>query len=510
MSKRLSHAALAAAVALYPLGASFPFAFIFAGEANGVDVVTHPIGYTGTGGNLTISVGIDPTSVNASDMVVPTQNAIQVLNGLASTTGNLLTGASTNVPFTEYDFESVLLHELGHSMGLAHCNLGAGAGADSEFTNSTDGVNNAFDADDGVDNIDGSDDDVRGDDVNLNYFKQADNNPFTIAGTIDATTYSRDILDLPVGDLYSANASQALGNSGLATDTEAVMQQGSPNGQAQRTLAADDVAGLRYAMTGVDEAAGTSDDYTYTLTYAGLTTTADITLDFDASETGFAVSQSSGSFLGGGHVAITGNNVYFHPTVVTWFFNQVALPVSLVAFDAAATDVGVELAWRTASEVDHDHFRLERSRDLRTWTRVARVRYPVREDATGARDYRHVDADVTAGDWYYRLTAVGTDGQEATADPVAVRVGGRGDGFALRGFPLLEEGCAELVARQAGSARLALVDAGGRPVAEWRQRVLAGPNELDLSRLRALPNGAYFLRVALAGEAITERVTLFR
>ena len=39
--------------------------YIFAGDSNGLDVVTHPKGYTGTGGPLSVSVCIDPASPNA-------------------------------------------------------------------------------------------------------------------------------------------------------------------------------------------------------------------------------------------------------------------------------------------------------------------------------------------------------------------------------------------------------------------------------------------------------------
>lgn len=308
------------------------FAFIFAGEANGVDVVAFPNGYNGTGGVVNVSVGIDPTSANAADMVTPTRNTISIINGLAPTTGNLTTA---NVPAAEWDFESVLLHEMLHSVGLAHPNLGTSV-ADvenmtdlnnqRESSNSTDGVDNTFNLDPGADNIYGSSDDVRGDDVNLNWFQISNNNPFTIAATVDSTTYSRDLADLPTGQTWSTNAERTVADElfGFAS-TEAAAQQGSPNGEAQRTLGHDDVAGLRFAMAGSDHLAGTADDYTLNLTYAGLTATADIVIDFDSSQTSFAVSTSSGATLGDDAV-ITGTEVYFHETAVTWFFNDVLIP----------------------------------------------------------------------------------------------------------------------------------------------------------------------------------------
>jgi len=305
-----------------PLNSTLPFAFIFAGTANGVDVVAHPIGYFGTGGTITVTVGIDPTSANATDMIISTQNVIDKFNNSVSTVGNVVIAP---LPSGNVDFESVLLHEMGHSLGLAHCNLATESGLAPQFrdyTKSLTGPNGSYDLDPGPDGIIGSADDIRGDDVNLNYFKITDNNPFTIAPTIDQSTYSRDLADLPSGN-YSTNPDRTVSGTLGVPNTEGVMQQGTFGNEAQRTLTADDVAGLRYAMAGVDEIQGTADDYTLVLTYAGLTTSADIVIDFDNSETGFAVSQSGGVFLNSNHISITQNNIYFN-TGFSWYFNTVS------------------------------------------------------------------------------------------------------------------------------------------------------------------------------------------
>ena len=84
-------------------------AYIFAGEVNGEDIITHPSGYTGIGGNVVVNVCVVPGTANASVMQVSVQNTLNVWNALASTTPNL---QSANVPSGQIDFESVLLHEV--------------------------------------------------------------------------------------------------------------------------------------------------------------------------------------------------------------------------------------------------------------------------------------------------------------------------------------------------------------------------------------------------------------
>jgi hypothetical protein len=312
-------------------------AFIFANAGN-EDRITHASGYDGTGGDAFVSVGIDPTSANAAAMRISVENAVRTWDRLVPTSGNLVTDF-TNIPNGAFDFESVFLHELGHSLGLAHVNIGGGSGQ-SEYSNSTPGANGVFNTNPGVDGVIGSSDDVRGDDVNLQYFKIADNNPFTLPanGIVDSTTYSRDLADLPAGHLFATNASRdvAQGVFGIA-NTESVMQQGTFNNEIQRELAVADVLGILYAQSGLDELQGTGDDYDLRLNFVdwdGVSARPDIVVDFDSSETGFAVSQSSGAFLSTDHLRITSNSIFFN-SGFNWHFNSesnaVPEPTSSVA-----------------------------------------------------------------------------------------------------------------------------------------------------------------------------------
>ena len=315
-------------VCLLSSGAANSGAYVFAGSSNGVDVITHPTGYTGSGGTLLVNVCIDPTSPFATDMEIPTQNIINTWNELVPTIGNV-SFSSPGLGFNQADYESVALHELGHCVGLAHPNLASESGlsgADQNYTKTTAGPNTVFDIDAGVDGVIGSSDDVRSDDVNLHWFDIGTNDPFGIQAIVDSTTFSRDLLDLPVGHNFVANADRDVGALLGYADTEAVMQQGTFIGEAQRTLAADDVHTLRLAAGGLDILEGTTDDYTVELVYQGISTTnCDINIKFDANETGFAVCQLGGTFVSGGtgtHVSITSADIFFNPNSADWYFNQ--------------------------------------------------------------------------------------------------------------------------------------------------------------------------------------------
>ena len=473
------------------------FSYIFAGEANGVDIITHPLGYTGTGGVIAISIGIDPTSANSADMVTPTQNVIATFNALSPTTGNLELGAANNVPFASFDFESVLLHELGHSLGLAHCNAATEsglAGNDRNYTKATDGVDNVFNVAAGVDGIIGSADDVRGDDVNLGWFQIGGNDPFTIAGTVDNTTYTRDVASLPVGDLFVANADRTVGADLGYADSEAAMQQGTFNDEAQRSLGHDDVAGILLAMAGLDETAGTADDYTLSLTYAGLTTAADIVIDFDNSQTGFAVSQSGGA-ISGSHARVTSTAIYFN-TGSSWFFNTAPLPVELLTFDVQDDDGDAKLSWTTTTEVNHSYFEVERSSNAQNWEAIGQVQSE--NNASGA-SYTFTDAGY--GDYadkiLYRIKFVDLDGSTAYSPirTLTYQLGNSSD-LTLAPNPIEETTTLEIELEYNTQVSLQFYDISGRRVYQEQQQGLRGINVLPMGNaFHTLTPGVYLVKV---------------
>ena len=300
-------------------------AFLFANSSQR-NRITHPMGYTGASGqHLIITVGILPTSQHADAMVIPVQNCVRTWNKLHGTMPNVFRGAASDVPGSSFDFESVLLHEMGHALGMAHPNLGTESGLESQFqdyTKSTLGANGSYDLNTGGDGVQGSRLDMRGDDLPLLWFHKATNDPFSLGAVVDVTTYSQNLADLPPGDNYAANGGLAV--SGLLgyPSSEVVLQQGTRAGEAQRTLTPGCIAVVRLALTGFDRIQGTPDDYTFELQYVGVTTNADITVGFDDSETSFAVSEVSATVPRGDHYVLTDAIIYFN-TTWNWYFNTV-------------------------------------------------------------------------------------------------------------------------------------------------------------------------------------------
>jgi len=221
---------------------------------------------------------------------------------------------------------------MGHALGLGHPNLASESGlggSDTDLTQATPGPNGIFDLDRGSDRLPGTADDLRGDDVNLNWFSINTNDPFTLPAIVDSSTFSRDVSLLPAGDTASANGGRSTAAGlGLAF-TESVMQQGTFPDEAQRTLTADDVAGIRFARAGFDRIQGTSDDYNANLEFVGLTSQADILISFsDGVGVDFAATLRNGAQLTATDFTITSSSIVFNSggNDFDWFFNDILLP----------------------------------------------------------------------------------------------------------------------------------------------------------------------------------------
>ena len=293
-------------------------AFTFAGEGNGLNVITHPKDYVGSGGDLNVGVCIDPNSDFQDELEIPLRNNIAVWNDLQPVASNLDPNAVSGL-----DVESVLLHEMGHCIGLAHVNAASESGlSENDYTKATDGADNVFNVNPGPDGIPGTFDDIRGDDANLHWFNP-NNDPFQlpIHTPVDTSQYRRDVSELPPGDSFAQNASREMAAFYGLPAAEAVMQQLTYYNETQRELISDGASTIMLAGSGLDETAGTSDDYQVVLTYEGVTTgsNCDITVTINNTSS-FAYCQSGGSFVGNGHVRITSASIVLG-NGYDWHFN---------------------------------------------------------------------------------------------------------------------------------------------------------------------------------------------
>ncbi|MDG1334229.1 MAG: T9SS type A sorting domain-containing protein [Crocinitomicaceae bacterium] len=108
------------------------------------------------------------------------------------------------------------------------------------------------------------------------------------------------------------------------------------------------------------------------------------------------------------------------------------LPVELVGFFGAAMPQENILQWQTASEIDNDHFIINRSYDGMEFTAIGTVDGV--GNSTTLNDYTFSDQDVRTGTTYYHLTQVDVNGSSVQSEIVAVKRSQVGTGL-LGVFP---------------------------------------------------------------------------
>lgn len=296
-------------------------------------IVTHPNGYTGQGGEFAVGVCLDPAAPPQSgNPEQALRNVVATYNRNEATIGNVVTNNAGKV-----DFESVLLHEVGHCIGMDHNVLGpseVGSGGNFSdprlyFANAKPGTNDSFDTDDGADNVRATRDDARGDDINRNWFRKNVNNPWEIPPAIvDRGTHSVLVSDLPDGFNFVEVASSFDPCNGGQPDsstlqgilpTQNTMFPVLCTNRFLRDLAPDDVTTLRIARAGRDGSqAATGDNYTPRLEAVPMGPDCDIVVKF-VSNAGFAFCQIGGTFLSP-DIVITTAEARFQNTV-DWHFN---------------------------------------------------------------------------------------------------------------------------------------------------------------------------------------------
>ena len=86
---------------------------------------------------------------------------------------------------------------------------------------------------------------------------------------------------------------------------------------------------LKHARAGTDRISGNGNDYEVVLQYGGQASGCDVNLEFDASETGFAVCKLGGSFIDSDDVRITSANSFYDPGF-SWHFSDERIPLPAV------------------------------------------------------------------------------------------------------------------------------------------------------------------------------------
>lgn len=94
------------------------------------------------------------------------------------------------------------------------------------------------------------------------------------------------------------------------------------------------------------------------------------------------------------------------------------LPIELLSFNGEAEKYGNQLRWSTATEINNDHFDLQRSEDGNQFNTIGRIEGQGNSSTTN--NYSYLDEDPLNGINYYRLKQVDHNGDQTYSAIVAI------------------------------------------------------------------------------------------
>jgi hypothetical protein len=178
--------------------------------------------------------------------------------------------------------------------------------------------------------------------------------------------------------------------------------------------------------------------------------------------------------------------------------NAISLPVKFANFDAKANGCNVALNWNTSEEASKAMFKVQRSDNGSQYETIATVT----AKSTNGNRYNFVDANAGEGKNYYRIAAVGVDGNETFSTVNEVSVACNTAKFDV--YPNPTEGYVK-VAGLTQKATITVSNIWGQEV--MRQEATTAVASLDLSLLKA---GTYYINIIDENDQVLQNTKVIR
>jgi|GEM_PF-3870329 len=180
----------------------------------------------------------------------------------------------------------------------------------------------------------------------------------------------------------------------------------------------------------------------------------------------------------------------------------ITLPVNLVDISSTRSGSDIAIDWQTATEINTDHFEIQRSFNTVDFTEVGKLLAK-----GGNNDYAFIDKGVVSvaqqhgvGIVYYRLQMVDKDGSSTYSKIVAVKLNNVIQVMNAYPNPFTDAVIVNVNMGSTGVVNFTITDITGRTVRTMQTALIAGNNTVMIPGLEILGKGTYFLK-AIIGEA---------
>ncbi len=259
-------------------------------------------------------------------------------------------------------------------------------------------------------------------------------------------------------------------------------------------------------------------DVTKSVETEAITTTANAweTLTFDfvnqsagtaALNLGFNYNKASIFFNFGITGAVAGEKIYYFDDVKFVNAANGALPVKITSFNATVSGNNAQVKWKTETEINNDHYQIERSNDGIHF--VTRGRVNGSGTSSISRTYGFTDQLTTASPIvYYRLKIVDVDGRFTYSAIVALKINGTliGD-FNVYPNPFVNDVKVSVTSKAVTDAEVSIFSLDGRALINRKMPIQKGDNILVVKDLGNLSKGYYILEINTQSDKLIQKIS---
>lgn len=197
----------------------------------------------------------------------------------------------------------------------------------------------------------------------------------------------------------------------------------------------------------------------------------------------YAGNAADGTGGTGGDAIVTGNS-------------STALPIELLSFSAKnGSNKTVNLAWKTASERNNQHFNLERSVDNQQFEKIGQLKGNGTSATPNSYQFTNDVANLSSNIVYYRLQQVDFDGKTTYSKVISIDIEAKAS---LKIYPSLAKRGDVLQLETVNNATIEVLNINGQIVQTVQQSANSFNQKADKTTLTIptanLPSGRYFVR----------------
>jgi hypothetical protein len=197
--------------------------------------------------------------------------------------------------------------------------------------------------------------------------------------------------------------------------------------------------------------------------------------------------------------------------VLNYDFTDPPTPVELAFFAGTLNGIGIELRWRTETEVNNYGFDIERTKENSDWLTIGFVEG--HGNSNSPKQYNFIDADINqSGTYFYRLKQIDNDGTYEYSDVVDVEVGVPINFYLSQNYPnpFNPETRIDYTLPEKQLITIRVYNTLGEQVAELVNEEREAGSYSVIFNAYNLPSGVYIYRLQTSESAENKKMTLLK